>query len=148
MFGFYLQSNSVRFVPKKRKENLECYGMKLILEYQKPRGLWPLHTRDWEPTTMTLQALSLVEKAEPVPSSLHTTLEGPMGVCECKMMDVKSTWFEWIMFHGYLDYFQKPSLGGRPNTKPGDHGTLNAHNCWFSSNLSCVRARMNKHSLK
>ena len=25
------------------------------------------------------------------PSSLHTTLEGPMEVCECKM-DVKSTW--------------------------------------------------------
>ena len=35
------------------------------------------------------------------------------------------------MFHGHLDYFQKPLLGGRPNTKPGDHGTLNAHNCWF-----------------
>ena len=24
----------------------------------------------------------------------------------------------------------KPPLGSRPNTKPGDHGTLNAHNCW------------------
>jgi hypothetical protein len=30
-----------------------------------------------------------------------------------------------------LDYFRKPPLGGRPNTKPGDHGTLNAHNRWF-----------------
>ena len=38
---------------------------------------------------------------------------------------------EWIMFHGHLDYFQKPSLGCKPNTKPGDHGTPNAHNCWF-----------------
>jgi hypothetical protein len=27
-----------------------------------------------------------------------------------------------------LDYFQKPHLGGKLNTKPGDHGTLNAHN--------------------
>ena len=27
---------------------------------------WPLHTRDWEPMTITLQALSLVEKEEPV----------------------------------------------------------------------------------
>ena len=27
--------------------------------------------------------------------------------------------------------FKKPPLGGRPNTKPGDHGTLNAHNPWF-----------------
>ena len=35
------------------------------------------------------------------------------------------------MFHGHLDYFQKPPLGGRPNTKLGDHGTLNAHNRWF-----------------
>ena len=36
------------------------------------------------------------------------------------------------MFHGHLDCFQKnPSLGGRPNTEPGDHGTPNTHNCWF-----------------
>ena len=35
------------------------------------------------------------------------------------------------MFRGHLDYFQKPPLGGRLNTKPGDHGTLNAHDCWF-----------------
>ena len=35
------------------------------------------------------------------------------------------------MFHGHLNYFQRPPLGGRPNKKPGDHGTLNAHNCWF-----------------
>ena len=31
---------------------------------------------------------------------------------------------QWIMGHGHLDYFQKPPLGGRPNTKPGDHGTI------------------------
>jgi hypothetical protein len=35
------------------------------------------------------------------------------------------------MFHGHLDYFQKPPLGGRPNTKPGDHETPNTHNRWF-----------------
>ena len=34
-------------------------------------------------------------------------------------------------FHGHLDFFQKPPLGGRPNTKPADHGTPNAHNRWF-----------------
>jgi hypothetical protein len=28
--------------------------------------LGPLHSRDWEPMTITLQALSLVEKAQPV----------------------------------------------------------------------------------
>ena len=35
------------------------------------------------------------------------------------------------MFHAHLDYFQKPPLGDRLNTKPGDHGTPNAHNRWF-----------------
>ena len=35
------------------------------------------------------------------------------------------------MFHGHLVYFQKPTLGGRPNAKPGDHGTLKTHNRWF-----------------
>ena len=35
------------------------------------------------------------------------------------------------MFHGHLDDSQKPALGGRLNTKPGDHGIVNAHNCWF-----------------
>ena len=35
------------------------------------------------------------------------------------------------MFHGHLDYFKKPPLDGRPNTKPWDHGTLLAHNRWF-----------------
>jgi len=35
------------------------------------------------------------------------------------------------MFHGHLDDSLKPSLGGRPNTKPWVYGTPNAHNCWF-----------------
>jgi hypothetical protein len=35
------------------------------------------------------------------------------------------------MFHGHLDCFQKPPLGGRPNIKPGDYGTPNVHNHWF-----------------
>ena len=52
--------------------------------------LGPLHTRDREPMSITLQALSLVEKAEPV--QVHSTLyaQGTNGVCQCKM-DVKST---------------------------------------------------------
>jgi hypothetical protein len=36
-----------------------------------------------------------------------------------------------IMLHGHLDYIQKPPLGGRPNTKLGDHGSPIAHNRWF-----------------
>ena len=35
------------------------------------------------------------------------------------------------MFHGHLDYFRKPPLGGRPNTNLGDHGTSNVYYCWF-----------------
>ena len=35
------------------------------------------------------------------------------------------------MLHRHLDYFQTPPLGGRPTTKPGDHGIPNAHNRWF-----------------
>jgi hypothetical protein len=39
---------------------------------------------------------------------------------------------EWVMFHGHLECFQKPPLGGRPKTKLGDHGTPNADNHWFN----------------
>ena len=35
------------------------------------------------------------------------------------------------MFHGHLDYFQKPSPGGRLNPNPGDHSSPNTHNRWF-----------------
>ena len=35
------------------------------------------------------------------------------------------------MLHGHLDYFQKSFLGGRLNTKPGDHGIPNVRNRWF-----------------
>ena len=35
------------------------------------------------------------------------------------------------MFHGHLDCFQIPPLGGRPNTKPVDHDTPNIHNRSF-----------------
>ena len=35
---------------------------------------------------------------------------------------------EWIVLHGPFDYSQKSPLGGRSNTKMGDHGIPNAHN--------------------
>ena len=59
---------------------------------------------------------------------------GTNGVCECTV-DVKSTWIptwhrmDHVLYH--LDYFQKPLLGGRLDTKSEDHGTLNVHNRWF-----------------
>ena len=50
----------------------------------------------------------------------------------CKVyMDLFLHGIEWIVFHGRLDYFQKPPLGGRPYTISGDCGTVSAHNRWF-----------------
>ena len=46
-------------------------------------NLGPLHTRGWEPVTITLQALSLVETAEPV--QVHFTL---------RLRDKKSMWMQ------------------------------------------------------
>jgi hypothetical protein len=55
----------------------------------------------------------------------------------CKSLHGFLHGIEWIMFHGHLDCFQKPLLGGEPNTKPGDHGNPNAHNCWFIILIMC-----------
>jgi hypothetical protein len=86
--------------------------------------------------TITLRAHSLVEKAEPGPSSLlHTTLEGPTKYVNARWMQSLHGFvhgIQWIMFHVHLDCFQKPPLGGRPNTKPEDHDTPNAHHRRFT----------------
>ena len=85
--------------------------------------------------TSTLQALSLVEKAGAGSSSLHTTREGPTEYVNARWMECLHGFLrgiEWIMFHGDLDCFREPLLGGRPNAKPvGDRGTWDAHNSWF-----------------
>ena len=60
------------------------YGRCKYLYFQ---NLGPLHTRDWEPATITLRALSLVKKVEPI-QVRFTHSWGTNGVCECKM-DVK-----------------------------------------------------------
>ena len=65
------------------------------------------------------------------PSSLHTTLEGAIEYVNARWMQSLHGFLHginWIMFHGHLDYFQKPLLRGRSNTKLGDHGTPNTHN--------------------
>ena len=74
-------------------------------------------------------------KAGAGPSSLlHTMVEGPTEYVNARWMYSLHGFLhgiEWIMFHGHLDYSQKPLLGGKPNTKLGDHGILNTCNCWF-----------------
>jgi hypothetical protein len=65
----------------------------------------------------------------------HTTFEGQTEYVNARWMESLHGFLhgiKWIMFHGHLDYLQKPPLGGRPNTKLGDHGTLNAHNSWIN----------------
>ena len=95
--------------------------------------LGPLHTRDWEPVTMAFQALSLVEKAEPV--QVRFTL---------RLRDWRSMWMQdgcKVHVDSYMASngscfmvtwtIQKSPLGGRSNTKLGDHGTLNTHHRCF-----------------
>ena len=45
----------------------------------------------------------------------------------------------WIMFHCHLYSFTQPPLGGRPYTKPGDHGTLKLSQLLICYILSRVR---------
>jgi hypothetical protein len=86
----------------------------------------PLHTQDLEPVTITLQAFPLVEKAELV--QVHFTLrlrhQRSMWMQDgCKSLYGFLHGIKWIVFYGHLDYFQKPPLGGRPNTN-GETMTL------------------------
>ena len=87
-------------------------------------------------TTITLQALSLVEKeAEPVQGTFTLRLrdqprmwlqDGCKVYMDSYMASNASCRNPWL-----LGLFQKPPLGGRPNIKPWDHGTPNTHNRWF-----------------
>jgi hypothetical protein len=90
--------------------------------------------RDWEPVSITLQALSLVEKAELV--QVRFTL---------RLRDQRSMWLQdgcKVYMDSYMalngpcfmvtwTIFQKSPLGGGSDTKHGDEGNLNAHNHWF-----------------
>ena len=54
---------------------------------------------------------------------------------------------KWIMFHGHLDYLQRPVLGGRPNTKTGRPWHSECSQPLSYSILSCVMTCMNENSL-
>ena len=113
--------------------------------------------------TITLQALSLVEKVEePVVQvrTLHTNWrlrdQQSEYVSDARWMDVKVHGFiptsymasNGNMFHNHLNYFQNPPLGGRLNKKlPGDYGTPNVHNRWFFCFIIC-EDWMNRNSSK
>ena len=86
------------------------------------------------------------------PTSLHTTLEWLTTHVNARWTSSLHGFLhgiKWIMFHGCLNYFQKSFLGGRPTTKPRDHGTPNAYLqplVYFIS--SWTRTRMKKNMLK
>ena len=96
--------------------------------------LGSLHTQDWEIVIIKLQALSLVEKVGTVQVRFTLRLRDQWSMRlqdRCKVYMESYMASKWIMFHGHLDYFQKPPLQSRPNTKRGDHDTLYVHNRWF-----------------
>ena len=99
--------------------------------------LGPLHTQDWEPMTITLQAFSLVEKAEPVVQVHYFTL---------RSRDQRSMWTQdrwkvhmdsyvtsngscfmvtWTIFKRHL-----LEVGLTQNWEI-DHGTPNTRDRWF-----------------
>ena len=84
--------------------------------------------------TNTLQALALADKAESVllRFTLHLRDQRSMWMhdgCKPYMNSYMALSGSCIMVH--LDYFQKPPLGHRPDTKLGNHGTPNAQNHWL-----------------
>ena len=90
--------------------------------------LGPLHTWDWEPVTNTLQKLSLVEKAEMVQVQFTPHLRDQRSMW---MSDECKVYMDSYMASNGSCFMVTWTLGGRPNTKPGDHDTPNTHNRWF-----------------
>ena len=87
------------------KTHVECSQEKLqIVSNTKYSG--PLYTRDWEPVTIALQALSLVEKAEPVHIRFTLRSRDQRGMWMQDACKSLHHGIKWITFHGHLDYFQ------------------------------------------
>ena len=110
--------------------------------------LGPLHTRDREPVTITLQTLSLVGKAK--------FYQVCFIIC---WRDQRSEWMQdgcniyidsYMASNGWSFLSTWTIVDNRllETKNSGDHGTPNAHNHWFILLWSCVRTRTNKISLK
>ena len=94
----------------------------------------PLHTQDWEPVTITLRALSLVEKTEPVQVrfTLHLRDQWSMWMQDgCKVYMDSCMTSNGSCFMVTWTIFKNHFLEVGPNTKPGDHGIPNTHDNWF-----------------
>ena len=121
---FYYSKNSVsrelwnastwhRTISNKwRKGHLDfCSCLNLIHVYLlRTKDLGPLHTRVWEPVTITLQALSLVEKAElgQVPFTLRLRDQQSMWMQDgCKVSTWIPTWHRMDHVSWSLGLFSK-----------------------------------------
>ena len=95
----------------------------------KAKGPWPLHFKH-------------VEKVEPVQVWFTICLRNQWSMW---MQDGCKVYMDSYMasngscFMVTWTIFQRPPLGGRPNTKLGDHVTMESRNHWFIMLLSCVR---------
>ena len=92
-FKFFMLSNFFRLylhnITRVVLANLRWYMCKKRIWNMTSPVLGPPHTRDWDPVTITLQALSLVEKTEPVQVCFTRHAWGTNGVCGCNMINVK-----------------------------------------------------------
>ena len=83
----------------------------------------PLHTRDRDPVIINYTSSTLI----------GGKLEGPTKYVNARW-NLKSTWLPTYMASNGSCFmitwilFNKPPLGGKPNTKLGNHGTLNTCN--------------------
>ena len=95
---------------------------------------WYLHEWSWgEMDGWHLFSRTVLKRRSRSKFASHYTW-GTNEVCEWKM-DVTSTWlptWHWMDHVSWsLGYFWKSPLRGRSNTKLGEHGIRNAHNCGF-----------------
>ena len=114
------------------------------------KGARQLHTREWEPMTNILQALSLVEKAEPVQvcftlrlrDQLSMWMQDGCKVCMVSYMASHRSCFmvTWIIYKNHL-----LEGGLTQNEETMAHWTLTTADLLY---LSCVRTCMSRNSLK
>ena len=106
----------------------------------------PLHTRDWEPVTMTLQALSLRGKEEPVQVRFTLCLRDQRSI----YVNARWMWslhgflsdIKLIVFHGHLDYFHHFLEVGL--TQNRETTALWTFTIVDYSIILCVKTHMNK----
>ena len=152
-FSFWDWGNSIYF-SKATNNIIKILNLKLDSSQTKPvhlqlavtsrRSLGSFLTQDWEPVTITLQALELIDKAEPV--QVHFTLnlrdQQSMSMQDgCRVyMATRGLCFmvSWTIFKNHL---LKAGLTQNMETM---HGIPNTHNYCFYSIFLGVRTHMKR----